>query len=363
MKNILILITLLLGFCTESLALDEQKKEFNPGDMIFEHIQDDHSWHILTYHDTEVSIPLPVILFHNNTLSIFLSNKFNHGHSSYKGYKLGSKKDGEKLEGKIICVDSNGVFTGEKPLDFSITKNVLQMFIVAFIMIFVVFKAKNIAKKRQGQSPKGTQTIVEFVVLFIRDDIALPSIGIKRYKKFMPFLLTVFCFIFLSNIMGLVPIFPGGANLTGNIAVTLVLALFTFCITNFSANKAYFKHIVNMPGVPWWLKFPIPIMPIVETLSVFTKPFALTIRLFANITAGHIIILGFLSIIFIFGSQSVTIGYGISFLPVLFSVFMSLLEILVAFIQAYVFTLLSAIYIGMAYEEHPHVESSQIPNK
>ncbi|MFA6705964.1 MAG: F0F1 ATP synthase subunit A [Bacteroidales bacterium] len=359
MKRIIIFITLILSFSFSSFASSSENKSepFDPGKMIMEHIGDAHSWHILTYKDTDVAIPLPVILINEGKVDIFMSSKFEHGHASYKGYRLGDvERDGEKAKGKIICVDSNGKWTGKMPFDLSITKNVLMLLIVSLIIIVVVFRAKSIAKKRVGKSPKGAQTIVEFIILFIRDDIAIPSIGLKRYQKFMPYLLTAFCFIFLSNIMGLIPFFPGGANLTGNIAVTLVLAVFTFIITNFSANKAYFKHIFNMPGVPWWLKFPLPIMPVVEILSLFTKPFALTIRLFANITAGHIIILGFLSIIFIFGSQNVALGYGVSIVPVFFAIFMSLLEILVAFIQAYVFTLLSAIYIGMANEEHAEVE-------
>jgi len=360
MKRLLILFTILFGLQLNTYASEQVKEPFNPGGMIMEHIADNHSWHILTYHEKDVAIPLPVILINEGKLDIFMSSNFEHGHASYKGYKLGTIQDGKEAKGKVICVDQNDKWTGKIPLDFSITKNVTTLFIVALIMIIVVFRAKKIAYKRQGQSPKGTQTIIEFVILFIRDDIAIPSIGKKRYEKFMPYLLTVFCFIFLSNIMGLIPFFPGGANLTGNIAITMVLALITFIITNFSANKAYFAHIANMPGVPWWLKLPIPIMPLVETLSVFTKPFALMIRLFANITAGHIIILGFLSIIFIFGAQNVTIGYGVSIIPLFFAVFMSLLELLVAFIQAYVFTLLSAIYIGMAHEEHAEVLHKEI---
>jgi len=168
----------------------------------------------------------------------------------------------------------------------------------------------------------------------------------------MPFLLTLFFFIFLNNLLGIVPFFPGGANVTGNIAVTGVMAVFTFLITSFSGNKQYWTHIVNTPGVPWWLKFPIPLMPIVEIMGVFTKPFVLMVRLFANITAGHTIILGFISLIFIFGNVNQYAGLGGVAIAVPFAIFMSLLELLVAFIQAYVFTLLSALYFGMAIEEH-----------
>jgi F-type H+-transporting ATPase subunit a len=168
----------------------------------------------------------------------------------------------------------------------------------------------------------------------------------------MPYLLTLFFFIFLNNLLGLVPIFPGGANVTGNIAVTMVLALFTFVITTFSGNKEYWMHIINTPGVPWWLKIPVPLMPVVELIGVFTKPFVLMVRLFANITAGHIIVLGFISLIFIFGELNAGLGFGVSIVSIAFAIFMFLLELLVAFIQAYVFTLLSALYFGMATEEH-----------
>jgi F-type H+-transporting ATPase subunit a len=194
---------------------------------------------------------------------------------------------------------------------------------------------------------------LEPIILFVRDEIAIPSIGKKKHEVFLPYLLTVFFFILINNLMGLIPILPGGANVTGNIAITLVLALFTFVITTINGKKTYWSHIVNMPGVPIWLKVPpLPIMPLVETIGVFTKPFILMVRLFANITAGHIIVLGFLSLIFLFGEMNQIMGYGVSVISVAFVIFMSFLELLVAFIQAYVFTFLSALYFGMAVEEH-----------
>ena len=195
--------------------------------------------------------------------------------------------------------------------------------------------------------------MIEFIILFLRDDVITPALGVKKTAKYGPFLMTLFFFIFINNLMGLIPFFPGGANLTGNIAVTLVLAVFTFVITTFSGNKSYWTHIVNAPGVPWWLKLPVPLMPIVELLGVFIKPFVLMVRLFANISAGHIIALGFFGLIFIFKeTYSPAAAYGVSVVSVLFTVFMGLLELLVAFIQAYVFTLLSALYFSMATEEH-----------
>lgn len=354
MKKIFLFLTILFTLSNTLVASESEKKPYNAGEMILGHIVDDHSWHIISIDDKHISVPLPVILYHEGKLEVFLSSRFHHGHSSYKGFKLGTVEDGEGAFGKVLCVDENDKWTGETPLDFSITKNVFSIFVVVFLISFLVIKASRKSKKSVGKAPKGLLTFVEFVILFIRDDIAIPAIGKKRHEKFLPFLLTVFCFIFVSNIMGLIPFFPGGANVTGNIAVTLVLALFTFFFTNFYANKGYWTHIVNMPGVPWWLKIPIPLMPLVEFIGIFTKPFSLMIRLFANITAGHIIILGFMSIIFIFGSQNIAVGYGVSPIPILFSLFMSLIELLVAYIQAYVFTLLSAIYIGMAYEENHH---------
>ncbi|MCK4407946.1 MAG: F0F1 ATP synthase subunit A, partial [Bacteroidales bacterium] len=238
------------------------------------------------------------------------------------------------------------------PLDFSITKNVFSIFISIVIICWIFISIAKTYKKRKGKAPKGLQSLLEPIILFIRDDIAKLAIGEKKYEKFMPYLLTLFFFIFLNNLLGLVPFFPGGANVTGNIAVTGVLALFTLIITFFSGNKNYWTHIINTPGVPWWLKFPVPLMPIIELTGIITKPFVLMVRLFANITAGHIIVLGFVSLIFIFGNINIAMGYGVSIVSVLFAIFMGLLELLVALIQAYVFTLLSALYFGMATEEN-----------
>jgi F-type H+-transporting ATPase subunit a len=186
----------------------------------------------------------------------------------------------------------------------------------------------------------------------VRDEIAIPLIGAHKYQKYLPYLLTLFFFILLNNLMGLIPIFPGGANVTGNIAVTMVLALLTFFIVTFSSNKNYWIHIINPPGVPWWLKIPLPLMPFIELVGMFTKPFVLMIRLFANMAAGHIIALGFLGLIFIFGAMTPIAGFLASPVSLFFYIFMGLIELLVAFIQAFIFTLLTALYIGMAIEEH-----------
>ena len=283
-----------------------------------------------------------------------MSSKFHYGKVSYKGYKL--EKEG-KYKNKIIRVKEDGVTPDEEagmPFDLSITKTVASVFISIIFILLIFTSVARSYKRNTGKPPRGLQSMLEPIIIFVRDDIAKSSIGEKKYEKFMPFLLTVFFFILINNLMGLVPFFPGGVNVTGNIAVTLTLALFTFIITNFSGNKSYWMHVFNTPGVPWWLKIPIPLMPIIELVGMITKPFVLTVRLFANISAGHIIVLGFMSLIFIFGKMNLGMGYGVSVLSVLFAVFMSMLEILVAFLQAYVFTLLSALYFGMAVEEHEH---------
>ncbi|HEY1041002.1 MAG TPA: F0F1 ATP synthase subunit A, partial [Bacteroidia bacterium] len=214
-------------------------------------------------------------------------------------------------------------------------------------------------KRRPGQAPKGLQSFMEPLILFIRDDVAKTSIGEKKHMKYMPYLLTVFFFIFFNNLMGLIPIFPFGSNLTGNISVCLVLAGITFIVTLISGNGHYWRHIFAMPGVP------IPVLIIltpIELMGVVLRPFVLMIRLFANITAGHIIALAFFSLIFIFGEKSTGAGYGVSVVSILFTVFMGFLELLVAFLQAYVFTLLSAIYIGAAVEEGHHEHDHHAEN-
>jgi F-type H+-transporting ATPase subunit a len=323
---------------------EPKEKEFNAGTMIIEHVTDAYYWHIISFGSTEVSIPLPIILLDEGKLVTFCSSEFEHGEKAYNGFKL--ETEGAN-KGKIVSLKN-----GKAPLDFSITKNVLSLFINIFIISFIFILIARTYKRNRNKAPKGLQSLIEPLILFIRDDIARPIIGEKRYEKFLPYLLTIFFFIFFNNLIGLIPIFPGGVNLTGNLAITGVLALYTFFITNFIANRAYWVHIFNTPGVPWWLKIPIPLMPVVELLSVFTKPFVLMVRLFANISAGHIISLGFISLIFIFGKMHAAIGYGVSPVSVAFVIFMNLLDLLVAFLQAYVFTILSSLYFGLATEEH-----------
>jgi F-type H+-transporting ATPase subunit a len=357
-KNVLIFIflSLLISiklFATEAVTEKKEikEKDFNAGEMIIEHVSDAYYWHILSFGKTEISIPLPVILIDKGKLITFCSSRFEHGEMSYLGYKIESEG---KNKSKVVPVKIDGTTDTERkiPFDLSITKNVLSLFINMLILCFIFISIARSYARNVNKAPKGLQSFLEPVILFIRDDLAKPAIGEKKYEKYMPYLLTVFFFIFLSNIFGLLPIFPGGTNLTGNLAVTGTLAVFTFIITTFSANKNYWKHIINTPGVPWWLKFPIPMMPLIELLGVFTKPFVLMIRLFANITAGHMVTLCFISLIFIFAKLSPSIGYAVSPVSVAFVIFMNLLDLLVAFLQAYVFTMLSALYFGLATEEH-----------
>lgn len=323
-----------------------EAQEFKAGELIMGHIADEHGWHIAG----DLSLPLPVIIYDTRSgLHLFSSARFEHGHAAYLGYKL--------HEGSIVAVDDAGHVdeAGTKAVwDFSITKNVASIFLLAILLVLVFTSVARSYARRAGQAPKGLQSLLEPIILFVRDDVAKSAIG-HQYGRFMPYLLTIFFLIFFANLLGLVPFFPGGANLTGNIAITLTLALFTFVIVTVNGNKHYWHHIFAMPGVPAWVLF---ILTPVEILGMFLKPFVLMIRLFANMAAGHIIALSFFSLIFVFGATSAIAGYGVSVVSVAFTVFMTCLELLVAFIQAYVFTFLSALYIGAALEEHhEHKES------
>ncbi len=331
---------------------------FNPGEMIVEHISDAHEWHLWGH----THMPLPVILKTDKGWEFFSSGNFRSGEhhelGAYQGthyaYKLNEK-------GKIVIWDTLADKENQNatPLltDLSITKNVATLFIVMALMLWIFLSIAKAYKRNPGTAPKGMQSFMEPLIMFIRDDVAKSSIG-PKYEKYMPYLLTVFFFILFSNLLGLIPIFPGGANFTGNITIALSLAAFTFIITLISANGHYWRHVFAMPGVPIGVLF---ILTPIEILGVVLKPFVLMIRLFANITAGHIIALAFFCMIFIFSKDPVTgaenpgAGFGVGIFSWLFVVFMTFLELLVAFLQAYVFTLLSAIYFGSAVEESHHV--------
>ncbi len=336
-----------------------EKKGFDANEVIFGHVLDAHEFHFLSYQGSDgkehhATIPLPVILYSKEKgFDVFMSSKFHHGEHTYKGYDIitNHKIVERKLDPKkytaeqIVAVKENGEIDNSiKVYDVSLTRNVVQMIIALTLLVWVMlYMAK---KYRSGQgvttAPKGVQNLIEPMITFVRDEVAKPNLG-QKYKKYFPYLLTVFFFILINNLVGLI---PGSANVTGNIAFTLVLAVISFIIIMFSTNKHYWAHIFN-PPVPMGVK---PILIPVEILGVFTKPFALMIRLFANMIAGHIIIICLVSLIFIFGALSTYIGWGFSPLSIAFVVFIYLIEILVAFLQAYIFTNLTAVFIGQAFE-------------
>jgi len=314
------------------------EEEFNPVTTILHHVLDNHDWYLFDMPDHDgtthpVSLPLPIILYSEGQFDIFMSSQFEHGHAHVNR--------GERE----YAMDEHGNITdlaGHSVLDFSVTKNVASM-LVAILLLLLIFTRG--AKSYEGShgKPVGLAKVVEPLVLFVRDDIAIPNIG-HHYKRYLPFLLTSFFFIWINNLLGLI---PSGANFTGNISVTATLAVFTLLITNFSGTKTYWGHVFT-PHVPMWL---YPIMIPVEMVGIVAKPIALMIRLFANITAGHIIILSLVSLIFIFKSLL------IAPVSLAFVLFISCIELLVAALQAYVFTLLSALFIGLALEE-PHTEAN-----
>jgi len=328
-KNLKISILFLLIMLFSSLSLQaaggEDGEKFSPGDMINHHILDSHVWEIA--HGLVVHLPV-IVYSEEKGLEIFLSSNFydeDHNEVSYNGYVM---------EHDHIMLESGG-----HVLDFSITKNVFFLFINASIMLLIFLSVARGYKKNKGKAPRGIQAFFEPIIVFVRDEIVKPNIG-PKYERYLPYLLTLFFFIWFGNILGLL---PGAANLTGNIAVTMVLAVLTFLFTNFSGNKNYWTHIFWTPGVPTALK---PVIVPVEFIGLFTKPFSLMIRLFVAITAGHIVVLSLLSLTFIFQSWAVGIGSAVVVTVINF------IELLVATIQAYVFTMFSSLYIGMAVEDH-----------
>ncbi|MGO3810656.1 F0F1 ATP synthase subunit A [Mesonia sp.] len=337
-----------LSFAKKDIA--EAEKEFNPTDMIMHHIGDAHGWHFFGSGESAVTLPLPVILYTDNGLVNFMSSEFHHdteGEYIVEKYGMRFVNYHEKIyqldsgAEKIEFNEEQEVLNAKKPIDFSITKNVAAMFLTVIVMIVFFFSLARHHKKNE-KAPRGLNNALETLVLFVRDDIAIPQIGKKKYMKFMPFLLTVFFFIWITNLLGLL---PGAANVTGNISVTVALGLFTLILIIFNGNKDYWKHIFWMPGVPLPVKL---LLAPIELIGLIIKPIALMIRLFANITAGHIIILSLLGLIFILENA------GVAGISVPFALFIMVLELLVAFLQAFIFTMLSALFIGAAVQEHEH---------
>lgn len=342
---------------SENHSETEKSESYNPVPMIMHHIADAHEIHFWGEGENSVSVPLPVILWTNNGLVSFMNSEFHHDDAGHhvvekKGMKF-TKAHGKiyyanenaDSHGSYISHDEDGHSENSKPLDFSITKSVVGIF-VTMIILLLVFTSVARSYKTNGGIPKKLTGWMEPLVVFVRDDIAKENIGEAKYKKFVPFLLSIFFFILVLNILGLTPL---GFNVTGNIAVTLVLALVTLFVTLKSANKNYWGHIFN-PPVPGALK---PLMIPIEIVGIFTKPFALMIRLFANITAGHIVILSLISLIFVAQAGSGTgMAWAVSPAAFALTLFIFVLEVLVAFLQAYIFTLLTALFVGMSVEEH-----------
>ncbi|HEX6914572.1 MAG TPA: F0F1 ATP synthase subunit A [Chitinophagaceae bacterium] len=324
---------------------DSKEKGFNASHVIFGHILDAHEYHITDIGGTPISLPLPVILYSpQRGLDMFMSSKFHHGHEAYRNYRLNDKDE-------VIPVKSDGVTidTETRVYDLSITRNVFQMFIAMIVLVWLMLSVAKAYKKGQGvtSAPKGKQNLMETVIVFVRDEVARPNLG-HKYRRYLPYLLTVFFFILVPNLFGLI---PGTANVTGNIAFTVVLGVISFIVILGSSNRHFWGHIFNPPGVPGFVK---PILVLVEFLSIFIKPFALIIRLFANMVAGHIIIICLISLIFIFGNLHPAAGWGASPVAVAFTIFIYFIEVLVAFIQAFIFTNLTAVFIGQAFEGGEH---------
>lgn len=333
-------LIILFSLCPKpAMAADE----LDIPEIVLEHLADSYEWHIASYQGKSLSIPLPVILRSEATGQW----SFCTAESLPDNYFFN-----EASHGKIYEKMPDG--TAVRPIDLSITKAVAQIWVVVIVLITLFLSCARWYKKRDetSEAPGGFVGMMEMLVMTINDDVIKSSIGEKHYKRYAPYLLTVFFFILTANVIGLVPIFPGGANVTGNINITFFLAICTMLAINLFGNKEYWKDIF-WPEVPVFLKaYPVPVMPVIELFGVFTKPFALMIRLFANMMAGHAVILSFTCVIFLGWSMGVGFGMGLNAFSIIMLLFMNLLEVLVAFVQAYVFTMLSAVFIGLAHKEH-----------
>jgi F-type H+-transporting ATPase subunit a len=342
----------------------EEKNSFNAKEIIFGHVLNNHEFHIIDIigdngEKHPVSIPLPVILYSKQRgLDAFMSSRFHHGEENYRNYMMLTDQKIEELKldptqysaQDIVAVNDHGeIDPSVRIYDISLTRNVVQMFISMGLFLWVMLIIANKYKSGQGvkSAPKGSQSLIEPVITFVRDEVAKPNLG-AMYEKYLPFLLTIFFFILINNIIGLI---PGSANVSGNIAFTAVLGVIAFVVILFSTDKHYWGHIFNPPGVPLGVKF---ILVPVEFISVFIKPFALIIRLFANMVAGHIIIICLISLIFIFGNMNKFAGWGTAPFSIAFTVFIYLIEVLVAFLQAFIFTMLTAVFVGQAIEGKMH---------
>lgn len=347
-RHLLLFMTMFCSFYFSTTVQAKEQSEIDVKEIVLGHMSDSYEWHITTWNDHHISIPLPIIVRSETTgWHIFSSARLHESPDGcYENFFIDSQSNN-----KIVEKLADG--TTKQPLDISITKNVIQIWIVVLLMSIIFISSARWYKNKEvnSKAPNGFVGFIEMFVMSIVDDLIRPSVGEKCYRKFTPILLTIFFFIFITNLLGLIPIFPGGANITGNINITLFLATCTMLMVNLFGNKEYWKEVF-WPPVPTWLKFPVPMMPIIEIFGIFTKPFALMVRLFANMMGGHAIILSLCSVIFITCQISAAIGTPLTFVSFIMMIFMNCLELLVAFIQAYVFTMLSAVFIGLSHPEH-----------
>ena len=333
----------------ETAAENKSEEAIDVKGIVLGHLADSYEWHITTWGHTHITIPLPVIVHGSDgQWHLFSSSHLSHG-ESYEGFYIA--QSGEH-EGKIVELNAQGEEV--RPLDLSITKTVLALLINSTLLVLIILGTARWYKKRTARTaaPGGFVGLMEMAIMMIHDDLINSCVG-KDYKRYAPYLLTAFFFILINNLMGLIPIFPGGANVTGNIAITFLLALATFLMTNLFGSREYWKEVF-WPEVPTWLKCPVPMMPLIEFVGLFTKPFALMIRLFANMMAGHAVILSLTCLVFVTASMGAAINGTMTVVSVIFCIFMNMLELLVAFIQAYVFTMLSAVFIGLSRVESHH---------
>ena len=332
---------------------EQQHEEIDVRELILEHLADTYEWHLFTINEEAISIPLPIILISKeHGFNIYSSSVLEEVSSLNMPFYIAP--DGP-YKGKIV--ERNRAGDEVRPLDLSITKNAASILLSSLLLILIIMSVARHYKEESLNGKKGFSGGMEFLIERLMNDVIRPSIG-KEYRKYAPFVLTLFFFIFFNNLLGLVPFFPGGANVTGNISVTLVLALFTFLTVNLTGSKSYYKDLF-WPDVPTFLKAPFPLMQIIELVGTITKPFALMIRLFANMTAGHSIMLGLTSLVFVTVSLGAGINSGMTVVSVFFNIFIFFLEMLVAFIQAYIFTILTSVFIGLARTPEPRKKQTK----
>lgn len=344
----IIFVALLLGCGGQMLVAEDSghdaDQDVDVAELVFGHIGDTYGWHITTWKGNHVTLPLPCIVRSSTGWHVFMSSRLEHG-GVYEGLFIDENC-------KIMELRGDGQIV--RPFDISITKNVASLMFSAVLLVVLVLYAARWYRSHDASeegAPGGFAGLMELLVVMVDDELIRPSISKDNHARYAPYLLTVFFFIFLSNLLGIVPFFPGGANVTGNIAVTMVLALFTFFMVNLFADRHYWKEIL-WPEAPIFLKFPLPVMQIIEIFGMLSKPFSLMVRLFANILAGHAMILGLVAVIFVTAKLGPLINGTMTVITLIFGVFMDCLELLVAFIQAYVFTMLSAVFIGMSGQGH-----------